>query len=376
MAAETRGGERIGYIDGLRAVAVLLVVAHHAMLHSPLLPHPIPFASLAHLMLEGAHGVDLFFVLSGFCLSYPVLFRLRRTGEATLDVPRYFAKRVVRIVPPYYAAIAVLLVLSGGSVNAVDILKQMLFFDWHTNFLNGSFWTLCVEFRWYFLFPIALALWIRASKVFVAAACISVLAYAFTRLHAPDIGTLLPFMLGIVAADIDVRQVRLDPVVWLCAPVCVLLGFVLEQSASMPAPYGGESPIFFVQTNAGWQLAAFLLVLGGARNGALRRALSFKPLVAIGTASYSIYLVHEPVVSLVQQHLAVAPGVRMPAAYAIAVVTGVVFWALFERVWMSGSVKEQAVAAVEPRVRAIARFLDLSGDVCFAEERRPAPDLG
>jgi peptidoglycan/LPS O-acetylase OafA/YrhL len=376
MTAGKQSGERIAYIDGLRAVAVLLVVAHHAMLHSPLLPRPIPFLSWAHLMLEGAHGVDLFFVLSGFCLSYPLLYRLRREGTAAFDLARYFAKRVVRIVPPYYAAIALLLAVPGAGVGVADLLKQLLFLDWHTNLLNGSFWTLCVEFRWYFVFPLALALWIRSPRVFCTVALLTVLAYEFTRLRAPDIGTLPAFLLGIAAADIEVRKLRLDAIVWLCAPVCVLLALVLEQSASMPAPYGGESAIFFVQTNAGWQLAAFFLVLAGTQNAALRRALSFKPLVAIGTASYSIYLLHEPAITIIQQRLGVPPGLRMALAYGLAVVTGMAFWALFERVWMFGRVKDLAVAALQPRIRAVARALEVPDRLHFPREPHTATEFG
>ncbi len=264
MALKTEPAPRIAYLDGLRALAVLLVLAHHAMLHSPMLTTPVPFFSAAHLMLEGSHGVDLFFVLSGFCLSYPLLERLRREGTAAFNVHRYFAKRIVRIVPPYYAAIA-LFALLPHTASPVEIVKQPLFLDWHTTFLNGSFWTLCVEFRWYFLFPLALALWIRAPRIFCAVALAAVFAYQLTRLHAPDVGTLLPFMLGIVAADIEARAVRIEPLVWLLLPVCVLLGLVLEQTSSMPAPSGGETPIFFVQTNAGWQVAAFMLVIAASR---------------------------------------------------------------------------------------------------------------
>ncbi|HKU67801.1 MAG TPA: acyltransferase, partial [Candidatus Baltobacteraceae bacterium] len=179
MAVSSGTEHRIAYIDGLRAVAVLLVVSHHVMLHSPALHVPVPFLSVAHALLEGSHGVDLFFVLSGFCLSYPLLARLRGEQTATFDVVRYFAKRIVRIVPPYYAAVAVLLLLPGTRLgaSALDVVKQLLFLDWHTSFLNGSFWTLCVEFRWYFFFPIALALWIRRPRAFWAIASGSVILY-------------------------------------------------------------------------------------------------------------------------------------------------------------------------------------------------------
>ncbi|HET9096161.1 MAG TPA: acyltransferase, partial [Candidatus Baltobacteraceae bacterium] len=305
MAALPAPEHRIRYVDGLRALAVLLVVAHHVMLHSPALHTPVPFASWAHVMLEGSHGVDLFFVLSGFCLSYPLLQRLRTEHGARFEVSRYFAKRIVRIVPPYYAAVALLLLIPAthAGVTAADVVKQLLFFDWHTAFLNGSFWTLCVELRWYFFFPIALALWIRAPRAFWAVAGASVILYGATRVHAPDVGTLLPFMLGIAAADLQIRGARVEKLAIPLLPLSVLGALVLEQSASMPSPYGAESAIFFVQTNPGWQLAAFALVLLAGRISALRAVLSRKPLVAVGVASYSIYLVHEPVVTLLQSRL-------------------------------------------------------------------------
>jgi peptidoglycan/LPS O-acetylase OafA/YrhL len=370
-----RLGERIAYVDGLRAVAVLMVIAHHAILHSPLLPRPVPFLSAAHFLLEGSHGVDLFFVLSGFCLSHPLLERLRRGGEGEMDLNRYFAKRLVRIIPPYYAAI-VLFLLLPHSANVSDVLKQMFFFDWHTNFLNGSFWTLCVELRWYFVFPIALALWVRAPRIFCALALLTVIAYGFTRLHAPDVGTLLAFMLGIIAADIEVCKPRIDPVVWLALPVFVLLALVLEQSASMPGPSGADSAIFFVQTNVGWQIAAFLLVIAGARWRVLRRCLSFKPLVAVGTASYSIYLVHEPVVTLVQHRLGIGPEQRLLISYAAALAAGFLFWAAFERVWMFGTLKARAISFLERPIAALSRALDVPGRLQFTHEQHGSPEFG
>ena len=364
------GGERrIRYVDGLRAVAVLLVLAHHVMLHSPALHTPVPFMSWAHVMLEGSHGVDLFFVLSGFCLSYPLLQRLRTEGSARFDVARYFAKRIVRIVPPYYAAVALLLLVpaSRGGVNGLDVLKQLLFLDWHTAFLNGSFWTLCVEFRWYFFFPIALALWIRAPKAFWAIASASVMLYAITRVHAPDVGTLLPFMLGIVAADFHIRGVRIERVAFMLLPASILGALVLEQWASMPSPYGAESSIFFVQTNPGWQVAAFAFVLLAGRLKTLRGLLSIKPIVDVGLASYSIYLVHEPVVTILQSRLHLPQVQGMAMSYAAALAVGFAFWALFERPWMSGSLKARAVDLLEPPLARAALWLQIPVHPAFWE---------
>jgi len=239
-----------------------------------------------------------------------VLRRLRRDGIAAFEVQRYFAKRIVRIVPPYYAALVVFLVAAAALTAAHvrlpagmatlpfsgwDFLKQALFLDWQTNFLNASFWTLAVEFRWYFIFPLALALWIRAPRAFLAAAVVSVIAYAATRLHAPDLGTLLPFLLGIVAADFSARGRPLERDFWLLVPAFIVIGVFIEPFVWMASPYGIENATY-VQTNPAWQIAMFALVVTAGNLPWLRSGLSLRPLVAIGTASYSIYLVHEPVV--------------------------------------------------------------------------------
>lgn len=371
---EREPGRRIAYVDGLRALAVLLVVAHHLVRHEPGLQLPIPFLSTAHLLLDGSHGVDLFFVLSGFCLSYPILAHLQRDGRARFAIDHYAAKRLVRIVPPYYAALALFAaagaLTAGRNFTVLDIVKQMLFLDWHTHFVNGSFWTLAIEFRWYFLFPIALALWIARPRAFIAVAFGTAVLYNFTRLHAPDVGTLLPFLLGIVAADLELRAPRLSPL-WLFAlPLCALFGLALEQGASMPSPDGVESHLFYVQTNLGWQLTMFAFVVAAGARRTLRSILSFKPLVAVGTASYSIYLVHEPVVAAVERFTPLPLDVRLPVAYVSAVLAGFAFWYAFERAWTLGSMRARGIAVVEPRLRAAARWLQIPQALNFS--RAPA----
>jgi len=369
---------RVAYLDGLRAVAVLMVLAHHLVRHTTLAT--AGWATGARALLEGSHGVDLFFVLSGFCLAYPVLRRLRRDGISAFEVQRYFAKRIVRIVPPYYAALAVFLVaaiglsaahvpLPGGmpafAFTGWDVLKQALFLDWHTNFLNGSFWTLAVEFRWYFIFPLALALWIRAPRAFLAIAAGSAIAYAATRLQTPDLGTLLPFLLGIVAADFYARERRLERGFWLLIPAFIIIGVFIEPFVWMPSPYGIQNSAF-VQTNPGWQIAMFALVVTAGNMKWLRGVLSVRPLVAIGTASYSIYLVHEPVVAFFQEHVLWAGPWRLLGAYGTAVIAGLLFWYAFERAWMYGAVKAHAIAALSPRVAALFRTLGIGQVMRFA----------
>jgi peptidoglycan/LPS O-acetylase OafA/YrhL len=362
---------RVAYVDGLRALAALMVLADHAVGHTTL--PSAGWTPLAHALREGAHGVDLFFVLSGFCLSYPLLHRLRTAGIAAFELPRYAAKRIVRIVPPYYAALVLFLVAAAAltfahvplpagmntlPLSGWDVLKQALFLDWHTNFLNASFWTLAVEFRWYFVFPIALLLWIRAPRVFLAIAAGSAILYTFTRLHVPDVGVLLPFLLGIVAADFYARGRKLERGFWLLVPAFIVVGVLAEPFVWMPSPYGVENATF-VQTSPAWQIAMFAFVVLAGNIGWLRSVLSVRPLVAIGTASYSIYLVHEPVASFFQEHVLWPGPWRLIGAYGTAVLAGLVFWFLFERIWMYGTVKARSIAMLTPRFASAMRWFGI-----------------
>lgn len=357
-----RGATRIAYVDGLRALSVLLVIVHHATLHfqGRMQPVPVMFLSWQHVFLEGSHGVDLFFVLSGFCLSYPFLKRLREKRLADFDIPLYFAKRVVRIVPPYYAAVAIfaLTAFSMSHAGIVDVIKQSLFLDLDTRLVNGSFWTLAVEFRWYFLFPIALLLWVRAPRVFLAVALIASLAYNFTVFHFTiDAATLLPFMLGIVAAHIEIDGWKHKRALCLCLPFAAILAIAYEFNPALGAA-------FFYQSNPGWQMCAFILVIASSYT-APRAILSWKPLVAVGIASYSIYLVHEPIVAFVETRWS------GPISALVAIVTstavGLLFWLVWERYWMAGRLRRNAVDFLKERFVAAASLLQVKGTFALRE---------
>src|ERR1700722_20124848 len=100
--------DRLTYIDGLRALALLSVLAFGAML--PLML-TLP-ARLTYL----ASGIDLFFAISGFCLAYPWLSRVRAGDGLGLDPATYRAfllRRFSRIAPAFYVALAVFALLGS-----------------------------------------------------------------------------------------------------------------------------------------------------------------------------------------------------------------------------------------------------------------------
>jgi len=347
---------RLAYIDGLRAVAVLLVMLFHARVH-------MPGVNLDPFFKEGTHGVDLFFVLSGFCLAAPTLEKLRRAGSARFEVVAFAAKRFLRIVPPYAFAV-VAMALAGGyalqhgatlppgmlrSFDWTDVAGELFFLDRNNQHLNQSFWSLAIEFRWYFIFPIALALWAARARAFLALIVALVFASELTRASSTDLGVLPAFLLGIVAAHVRVHDHPAARWAPLFGVFAVGLALTLERGYHFP-----------IQTNVGWHLAAFAFVIAAGREAWLQRILSLRPLAALGVATYSIYLVHEPIVSAIVGILGARIGVipAMAVAIAAGLAAGIAMWTVVER-----PITDRAVVAafVERAAAPIRRLLALAG---------------
>ncbi len=341
MAAVGDDLDRMGHVDGLRAVAVLAVVASHAAKYTIGLQSP-----WFHPLFEGTHGVDLFFVISGLCLSYPTLARLRRTGAARFSLSGFFAKRALRIYPPYWLAFVAAFVSTTALVragfqapwpaiqspaSAIETVRQ-LFLVQNGHELVGSFWTLAVELRWYVLFPGLLWLWTRSKPAFAAVGVLSFAVYHLHWVHLLDFATLPAFMLGIVAADLTLRGPAMGG--WALA-AAALGGYLAVR-------YEPQHLAYVVTDQPWWQICAFFFVLAGCTWAPMKRALGWRPLVVIGLASYSIYLFHDPVMAWYGKY-----GGTSPAASAIGgVAIGLLAWIVFEHPYMRSRLRERALTAV------------------------------
>lgn len=375
---------RIGYIDGLRGLAVLAVVLFHAGVHDTALAASTG-SPLAFLVRQGCHGVDLFFILSGFCLAYPALARLRAAGRAKFGIAAYAARRLIRIVPPYYAAIAVFVAV-GGTLLAAGVplpepiarealsfggvVKQALFLDRDNQFVDASFWTLAIEFRWYFVFPLLLWVWNASPRTFGALA-IAIVAVQATRMQSVDLFFLPFFMLGIVAADVHARFLPVRRLALFAS--AAMLALALWSTAGAGWYFDDRGPF--------WGVAMFCFVVAAGSTPLLRRALSGKWIAAIGTASYGIYLIHEPVVALIER--TAAPEIGATAAFALAVLgalaLGTLFSRIAERPFLDSPLRARLIARLEPAVAtlcgrlSIRDVIDLRRTVSAAQEREAIP---
>ncbi|WP_197427196.1 acyltransferase family protein [Noviluteimonas gilva] len=304
-------------IDGLRAIAVLSVLAYHAGLGG-----------------AGFVGVDVFFVISGYLITSLLLKEHREHG--TIDLLAFYARRVRRIVP---AATLVVLVTLVAAWFLLDPLSQAqtarsagaslaffanVFFQLNTGgYWDAAsdempllhLWSLSVEEQFYFLWP-ALLLFTRSRKAMVALALASFALCEWWIAQSSDAAFFqMPARFwelaigGLVAAS----SLRLPSWASALGVVVVLVACVVPIGHF---PGIGAAPAV---------LGAALIVAGGSN-----RFLASKPMVWVGLISYSLYLWHWPLLALYRATDGDDLRVRL-ALCAVSVVLAIVTWKYVEQ---------------------------------------------
>ena len=148
MSHQTSGRGHVPELDGIRGVAILLVLVFH-FVHGRALP-----SAAQHIARVGWIGVDLFFVLSGFLITGILL----REKDSPDYFRRFYRNRVLRIFPLYYCYVGVVFF-----VTTVPIWKQLFYWTYFGNLLNATgqparfmshFWSLAIEEQFYMLWPL------------------------------------------------------------------------------------------------------------------------------------------------------------------------------------------------------------------------------
>ena len=175
--------ERLGVLDGLRGIAVFLVLWYHVWEISWLQVTP---GFLEFVPETGFVGVHLFFFLSGFVISYPFL-RARRDGLPSPGWAHFAWRRCIKIVPSYWLSIAVAFAIGYAATQGAsapvwrDVLAHLLFVHtWSAGTyggINGVLWTLAVEVEFYCIFP--LIWWCFSRRPVITAAAMVAIAYGW-----------------------------------------------------------------------------------------------------------------------------------------------------------------------------------------------------
>ncbi|HRD54226.1 MAG TPA: acyltransferase [Flavobacteriales bacterium] len=306
----TSSGNYMPEIDGLRFIAitsVLLLHAHVWLLHGLGIGDPSSVAGLSTLdpvLKLGGYGVDIFFVISGFILSQPLL----QGGK--FNYGTYIMRRLTRLEPPYIITtlgFAALLFITGRYTwqeIAPELLTSLVYLNNVITpddlpLVNGVSWSLEIEVQFYLLCPL-IGLWLRKKPwQLIMYVGLLLAALIVQKWFKPEMLTLLSvgsyFVLGYILAYASLRKPVIEIPAWLrdaLAAVSFLLIWVLI------ALVGKDRSGAF-----GWYLLEHLNLFVFFYLVVVMRALPViftnRIVATIGGMCYSIYLLHFGIMSIV-----------------------------------------------------------------------------
>ena len=376
MTESGRGGRinqageiRSSRVESIRALAALAVLVGHVALRG----HGEHPGRWLKYVLAGGFGVYVFFALSGYLLFRPFVRANWGDGEP-VHLGRYAANRALRILPLYYIVAAFFIIVRGHGNEWGTIWRFLLILpNTHQKTViavDGGMWSIVVEVEFYILLPLIAWALARVTGRSLArgAAAVAALAVAVFVFHLATVtyadaasfdwkhslpATFVYFFPGMLLALL-VQWVGRERPQWLNGALRysdVWIGLSL--------------PLFLLVAHRySWNLlllpACFLLV-GGAvlplESGLGTRFLDWRPLAALGVASYSLYLWHGPIVS----RLADANNTFLPLlllSLVICITVAVVSYRLIETPFLRLRKRWQGAPAETPAGDFVATASD------------------
>jgi peptidoglycan/LPS O-acetylase OafA/YrhL len=315
----------------------------------------------------GYTGVTLFFVLSGLCIHLPQA----RRGEHRVSVGKFAARRFWRLYPAYLASIlfsvlalaAPKLILAAGGrsfdwwseLRVWDALVTAAFLQpvWPESLgFNGVYWTLVYEVQFYAAYP--LLLWCLRRRGLIPVGAVLLAAEVYFAYVPPPIVCFLPakyfeWYLGVVAAELVARSSNRAPA---AAGLCAVAGLGC-------GVYSTFDPTLYPLRDLLLALGYFGLILRVASGrGVLASLGGWRALGVVGVFSYSLYLIHVPVIDLVWVGLdrLVAQRTPNPAvvmwasllAVPISLAVAYGFFRAFERPFLRSERSDPATGPPKP----------------------------
>jgi peptidoglycan/LPS O-acetylase OafA/YrhL len=294
-------------IDGLRAVAVSLVLLFHTDL----------------IFTGGYVGVDVFFVISGYLITGLILKDL---SENRFTMVGFWKRRILRIFPAAFAMVFVSLIVGffvlfpeeyeslGKSSIAQQCFLSNVYFLRNTGYFDGPAesqpllhtWSLAVEEQFYFIFPFLMP-WLskmgkqRVFPIILSLAIVSLLlSEIFVRIHAPYSFFLLPFrawemLLGGIVCFLPTPTQRYHRLMVILGWTALITILTVSLTFKPDIPFPGLLALAPC-------LASALFIYANSNSATNSgRLLSLKPVVFVGLVSYSLYLWHWPIIVFYRQ---------------------------------------------------------------------------
>jgi peptidoglycan/LPS O-acetylase OafA/YrhL len=330
-----RAEGRLVFLDGIRALGSLYVVFHHCcqIYQDPNVLPRYGYYPFIPWLLRG-RSVAVFMVLSGFCLMLPV-------AKSTAGTLRdgfwgYLRRRGRRILPPYYVSVALTLALialvpgmnraSGefwgralpvftrGNLLSHALLLQSLSPAWNYR-INPPLWTLGTEWALYFIFPLVLLpIWRRFGLVtlVLAGIVIGFMPHALLGKTAWHFDWACPWFIGLFAIGMAGAVLQVGPNLSKNAVTLRRLAAGPWAAAILAA---GFAVLWRYRVAMDFLFAAstiWVILRCGSKPGehglafvqsSLTALLQWPPMLALGRFSYSVYLIHGPVLMLIYRRI-------------------------------------------------------------------------
>lgn len=305
---------RLRTLDGLRGISVLLVIGMHLLAVSNFSVMSGISRAWSTVFISGMVGVRTFFVISGFIITSVLLKEYLHTG--TISYLNFYKRRFVRLIPALYTFLIITMGLQffiahGGQVLPQCVVSSMtltvgLFLNCPLSFVHQ--WSLTVEELFYLGWPLMVMLFARRSMLIPAISLMMICSgmralnhillskHMQTSTGVIDIWLLqyldqlaVGSMLGFAYVKNETSFVRM----FSARPFLVrLIGFSLVFGIQILSQLG-KFGIVVVPLGPLIQAAGIALLIGSllaVPRGVCHRMLNFRPLVYVGTISYSAYL--------------------------------------------------------------------------------------
>jgi peptidoglycan/LPS O-acetylase OafA/YrhL len=325
----------------------------------------------------GFVGVDIFFVISGYLITRIIYTGI---GQGNFSLSTFYVRRICRIFPALYLTIALTLCTAivvyepHEMLGLLDALRYLSVFLSNIYFMRagGYFeaplevnallqtWSLSVEEQYYLFFPLLLLLVCRSAPAYLriiltGIAAASLLAGAIrlnidpqraffaTELRVFELMTGALVALGFQAS---VRQpVRTGIALF---GLILMAGSIFLLSPSVPFPGPGALPVC---------AGAAMIIWAGERDGAttVNRMLSVRPLVGIGLISYSVYLLHWPLIVFSKRILLVELTLGHKVAIAVtALCAGYLSWRFVETIFRGRAITARSTLVLASGLASVA----------------------
>lgn len=319
--------QKLEYIDGLRGVAMLMVLLAHTwsmFKYRIYIPSPAGTIDIAHFQSLGYLGVSLFLCLSGFCLYFPYA---SNSSKEEPNLFEFYRKRSRRVLPPYYVALFLasaaaymgyLPQIYPYSLTGADAVKQLFFhmFFIHnttpetTGALNDTMWSMALEWQLYLFFPLVFVAFrkFNAHAVIFVIFCTNLLTRDILsdNVHLENeiylyilpfsaFGRIFDFAVGMYAAWLVGDPRRSKPqsirIVGYCVLACsiaISTAFIL-QFLHRDAMWTDLIPVL---PQLAWSVCFAMIIIFAYQKNALQYLLSSRLIVWLGGFSYSAYLIN------------------------------------------------------------------------------------